>query len=88
MQGGTSLQFGLKASGFVFRASERVIWKGVGWTWASDSHHKTLGSIDCLEQPATLHQSPLYCLVTGCVSVSVKEEKLKCYFGLSEANRW
>jgi hypothetical protein len=42
VQDGTSLQFGLKASGFVFRVSERVIWNGVGWTWASDSHHKTL----------------------------------------------
>jgi len=42
VQDGTSVQFGLKASGFVFGASERVIWKGVGWTWASDSHHRTL----------------------------------------------
>ena len=42
MQDGTSVQFVLKASGFVFRAIERVTWKGVCWTWASDSHHKTL----------------------------------------------
>jgi hypothetical protein len=42
VQDGTSLQFGLEASGFVFPTSERVIWKRGGWTWASDSHHKTL----------------------------------------------
>jgi hypothetical protein len=87
VQDGTSLQFGLNASGFLIHTSERVIWKGVGWTWASDSHHITLAVSIVSENMPLFPKAHSIALLLVAFPLVLRKKGLKCYFGLSEANR-